>query len=331
MRHLFISYSHKDQRYKDKLVTVLDKFEINYWSDSKIRIGDTWRDTIDDALENSFAIALILTPNSLQSMYVTYEWAWALGRGKLVFPFLFEDIKPQERNARLGEIQEINCINGIPSNHIELLKKYKTPSTIDIYQQYEISKLFLPIPYFLKLLSWLYDYSQGGEIYPISSCYTHTASSLLLTILNLRENLIPQFLVNVAPSFPTNLRKEFEEIVHVFELIITAVKNVQSPDFEIKTFEQNWQNSLEPLLLKFAGYPHSGLTAFEAELKAIPQDASMVWDETVRVRFVFMRYKLNYAGLSREAIDMINNSFDLLYNLTAPEMLQKIIDDLGSE
>jgi hypothetical protein len=40
----------------------LKEFEIPFWADSSINAVEEWRQVIDEALENAFAIAVILTP-----------------------------------------------------------------------------------------------------------------------------------------------------------------------------------------------------------------------------------------------------------------------------
>jgi nicotinamidase/pyrazinamidase len=53
-----------------------------------IEPGDEYRQSIDDALRAARAVVLILSPESCSSMFVTYEWAYALGRGIPVIPVL---------------------------------------------------------------------------------------------------------------------------------------------------------------------------------------------------------------------------------------------------
>ena len=50
--------------------------------------GDEYRQMIDEALRKARAVVIVLSPESCESMYVTYEWAYALGRGIPVIPVL---------------------------------------------------------------------------------------------------------------------------------------------------------------------------------------------------------------------------------------------------
>ncbi len=96
MSHIFISYSHENEKHLQTFCDALrqhgfDQDEI--WIDkSGIRGGEDWEREIDTALEEAYAVVIILTPQSLESRYVLYEWVWALGIGKRCVPIEFEDI-----------------------------------------------------------------------------------------------------------------------------------------------------------------------------------------------------------------------------------------------
>ena len=70
---LFISYSHKDEKYKDQLETQLSILRRNKivtsWHDRKIIAGQEWKDEIDNNLENSEIILLLVSPDFLDSDY----------------------------------------------------------------------------------------------------------------------------------------------------------------------------------------------------------------------------------------------------------------------
>ena len=58
---IFISYSHKDTDWKDRLVRHLGVLEqqeqLDFWTDDRIRIGDAWFKKIEDAI-NAASVAI---------------------------------------------------------------------------------------------------------------------------------------------------------------------------------------------------------------------------------------------------------------------------------
>lgn len=57
MPQVFISYSHKDEEFKDRLQTQLEVLEmeglISVWDDRQIELGDSWYPEIEKALNEA--------------------------------------------------------------------------------------------------------------------------------------------------------------------------------------------------------------------------------------------------------------------------------------
>ena len=56
MSHIFISYSRKDKIFADDLELELEARDIDAWTDNDIEPGDRWREGIDNAIKNAFAV-----------------------------------------------------------------------------------------------------------------------------------------------------------------------------------------------------------------------------------------------------------------------------------
>jgi hypothetical protein len=74
-KHVFISYSHKDEHYKNEIVTALEGmqlngFEFEYWVDTQIQPGDLWEKEIMKALDNASIIILLVSKYFLASRFV---------------------------------------------------------------------------------------------------------------------------------------------------------------------------------------------------------------------------------------------------------------------
>ncbi|MBE0690023.1 MAG: TIR domain-containing protein [Anaerolineae bacterium] len=106
MAHVFISYEHSDSDFADALIRRLEKAGYTSWIDSdQLRLGENWRQGIDEAIRNAFVLVVIMTPDARASEYVTYEWSCALGAGIQVIPIM---LKPTELHPRLADLHYLN-------------------------------------------------------------------------------------------------------------------------------------------------------------------------------------------------------------------------------
>jgi len=74
---IFISYSHKDEKWKDRLVTQLGVLEqqgtFEVWTDREIGAGEDWNQKIEDALQNARIAIFLVSANSLTSHFILKE------------------------------------------------------------------------------------------------------------------------------------------------------------------------------------------------------------------------------------------------------------------
>lgn len=70
---VFLSYSHIDAKWKDALMTSLGILKrrklIRIWHDRAIRAGDQWSKEVDEALEKSHIVLLLISPEFIDSEY----------------------------------------------------------------------------------------------------------------------------------------------------------------------------------------------------------------------------------------------------------------------
>lgn len=102
MAYVFISYSRADLDYAKGMAEELRGCNFDVWIDeNKLVAGDDWQETIDADIRAAFALIILVTPNSVASGYVNYEWAFAYGSNVPVIPLLVEDANMHPRLAKI--------------------------------------------------------------------------------------------------------------------------------------------------------------------------------------------------------------------------------------
>lgn len=95
---VFISHDHDDADFAELLKMKLEKSGLSGWIDSeRLKIGQDWREEIDQGIETSVAVIAVMTPNARKSEYVTYEWAFAWGKGIKIFPIMLKQTQLHPR------------------------------------------------------------------------------------------------------------------------------------------------------------------------------------------------------------------------------------------
>ena len=74
MKQIFISYSHEDEDWKDRLVTQLGVLQMegafSIWEDRQIAAGDDWYPEIENALNEASVAILLISANFLNSDFI---------------------------------------------------------------------------------------------------------------------------------------------------------------------------------------------------------------------------------------------------------------------
>ena len=117
-KKIFISYSHKDKEFVDRLLVHLKPlaklYNITSWNDSKIKPGSKWKDEIENNLESSDAVIALLSADFLASEFVMdYEYPKMIKKvaekGALLLIIL---AGPCEYHGfEIGDYQMINTID----------------------------------------------------------------------------------------------------------------------------------------------------------------------------------------------------------------------------
>jgi len=107
MRHVFISYCREDVDFAQTVEEKIKAAEFTTWRDLDTRAGGDWRSEIDNGIKDAMAVVVVMSPQSAQSVYVSYEWAFALGAGVPVIPVLL-NLAYSALHPRLSTTQGID-------------------------------------------------------------------------------------------------------------------------------------------------------------------------------------------------------------------------------
>ena len=89
---IFVSYSSKDRTFAVSFTEELKKLGANVWIDQLgIGLGENWDNAIEEALESSDTVMLILSPTSVESPNVQDEVSIAINTDKKFVPILIKE------------------------------------------------------------------------------------------------------------------------------------------------------------------------------------------------------------------------------------------------
>jgi hypothetical protein len=91
---IFISYSRSDAGYAKKLAQALEREGFTVWNDDRIALGTSWPRVIQEQLDQSGAVIVLMTPRAYQSEWVQNELNRAKRKQKAIFPLLLEGEEP---------------------------------------------------------------------------------------------------------------------------------------------------------------------------------------------------------------------------------------------
>lgn len=116
---VFISHANIDSDFAKLLCYELYFRGINSWLDKdKLKIGNNWQKEIDEGIEKSKAIIVVLSPESQSSQYVTYEWSYASGLRKKIFTIM---LRQTQIHPKLDKLQYSDFTNFHNRDYDELV------------------------------------------------------------------------------------------------------------------------------------------------------------------------------------------------------------------
>jgi tetratricopeptide (TPR) repeat protein len=94
LTNVFISYSHSDNDFVDRLEADLRQQGFGTWMDRLgLAGGHKWRRELQGALDRSQVVLVVLSPEAAASEYVQSEYGYAFDEGKVVIPLYYRNCK----------------------------------------------------------------------------------------------------------------------------------------------------------------------------------------------------------------------------------------------
>jgi hypothetical protein len=93
MKQIFLSYVSRDRDNAANAREHLTQAGYRVWVNRDARAGQNWQYAVTEAIKESAVVVALLTPNSVDSAFFTYEWAFALGAGVKVIPVIFRGVE----------------------------------------------------------------------------------------------------------------------------------------------------------------------------------------------------------------------------------------------
>lgn len=125
-KEVFLSHSDKDRRFASAIVRALVRNGVPVWySRRNIAGAQQWHDEIGAALKRCDWFAVVLSPNSVSSVWVKRELLFALGNNRYegrIVPILYRDCDVDSLSWTLSNSQMIDFRKDFASGARELMR-----------------------------------------------------------------------------------------------------------------------------------------------------------------------------------------------------------------
>lgn len=145
---IFISYSHKDLEFLERLLIHLKPLEkeglIDTWVDTKIKVGEKWRDKIKLALNNAQVAILLISADFLASDFIVENelpplLAAAENMGTKIIPLILKPCR-FKRDKNLADFQAINDPDN-PLIHLDIANQETIYDNVSMMVENYLSKI----------------------------------------------------------------------------------------------------------------------------------------------------------------------------------------------
>lgn len=123
---VFLSHSSQDRHFVDELAGNIRRHGIPVWySVTNILGAQQWHDEIGAALQRCDWFALVLSPQSVDSIWVKRELLYALSHNRFenkIIPIMFEPCDAENLSWTLSHFQTISFVDDVEQGYLDLLR-----------------------------------------------------------------------------------------------------------------------------------------------------------------------------------------------------------------
>ena len=311
-RQIFISYSKLDAAFALKLAEDLENAGLDIWIDREIGGGQQWRRTIEENIQASTEMIVIVSKNSAASRWVQHESSIAYGIDKKLVPILIEEIGESSPFVWMDEIQYIDFVN----------------DAYDIGFKELLSVLSPPNPIQDLLDQQLVAYRQTGDL---------IGEAMLTVIEDARSKLI------ITPEEEELIKKSAEAIsirqrlmrggVSLVVLLVVIAVFAIAAVFEAstqRTMLVNTQDSAETQIAQLG--TQEAFAALQATYAAQEANAAAAEATAQADQFVqdlnLLSAEVTAVANAKATAEYLGNEAKYLLELTQDE-LQSLLDEAG--
>ena len=140
MAKIFISYSRKDSKAAQKLITALGDMGHDVWVDwESILPASDWLEQIYHGIEEADAFLFLVSPNSIKSEVCGVEVGHAAANNKRIVPVVIQQVKPEDTNKNVRKRNWVFLRRN--DNYKDGLEKVKDAIELDFEWVEEHSRL----------------------------------------------------------------------------------------------------------------------------------------------------------------------------------------------
>lgn len=140
MSRIFISYSHNDRGFTERLARLLRKSFDAVWYDDSLHAGDGWLNKIKQQISQCDCLIFVLSLESIKSQYCLEEFQIALELNKHIIPIKIHDaVKIPETFNLLASLQYVDMVEAITVETLNQLYASIIRKSPNFFTNYEIN------------------------------------------------------------------------------------------------------------------------------------------------------------------------------------------------